>query len=173
MFESILIASDGSTHAQRAVEAGCQLALKFGSRVAIVHTVGHGQLPAGLRQMAEVEHLVEPSRPRLVAMEELPRSLVATGGADLDPSETYRTWHAIGQNILHQAVDIAKVAKISANGILSDGDPGECILHHADEVGADLIVMGRRGVSNLKGLLLGSVSQKVCQRSKVACLTVV
>ena len=36
----------------------------------------------------------------------------------------------------------------------------------------DLIVMGRRGLGDLGGLLMGSVSHKVCHLADCACLTV-
>ena len=36
----------------------------------------------------------------------------------------------------------------------------------------DLIVVGTRGLSDLKGLLMGSVSHKLGQLSKVTCITV-
>jgi nucleotide-binding universal stress UspA family protein len=39
------------------------------------------------------------------------------------------------------------------------------IIEAADEEEADLIVMGSRGVSNLRGLLLGSVAHKILQLS--------
>lgn len=39
--------------------------------------------------------------------------------------------------------------------------PARAILDAAEEAGADLIVVGTRGRGGLKGLLLGSVSQKV------------
>lgn len=41
------------------------------------------------------------------------------------------------------------------------GHPAEQIVLRADETGADLIVIGTRGQSDLKGLLLGSVSRRV------------
>jgi nucleotide-binding universal stress UspA family protein len=173
MFDHILIATDGSSHAQRAVDAGCQLAMKLTCKVSIVHVVGHGRLDPGLQQMAEAEHLVEPSRPDLIGLDELWGSLASTGNAELAQTNTYRAWQAIGQIILRQAVGTAKTAGLEVDGLLGDGDPGQCILRHATETGADLIVMGRRGMTNLQGLFLGSVSQKVCQRSEVACLTVV
>lgn len=43
------------------------------------------------------------------------------------------------------------------------GDPASEILATAEKVGADLIVIGSRGLGALKGVVLGSVSQKVAQ----------
>ena len=41
-----------------------------------------------------------------------------------------------------------------------DGDPAERILEHAEREGADCIVLGSRGLSDVKGLILGSVLRK-------------
>jgi nucleotide-binding universal stress UspA family protein len=56
--------------------------------------------------------------------------------------------------------------------MVEHGDPADQIVHAAERHHADLIVMGRRGHGDLKGLLLGSVSHKVCQLADTACLTV-
>ena len=48
----------------------------------------------------------------------------------------------------------------------------QAILDAADEYEADLVVMGSRGVSDLRGLLLGSVTHKVLQLSDRAILVV-
>ncbi len=41
------------------------------------------------------------------------------------------------------------------------GDPGESIARYAENHGFDQIVMGTRGMGDLKGLILGSVSHQV------------
>jgi len=43
------------------------------------------------------------------------------------------------------------------------GDPASEILSTAEDIGADLIVIGSRGLGVLKGVVLGSVSQKTAQ----------
>ena len=53
-----------------------------------------------------------------------------------------------------------------------EGDPARVIAEHAGLHKVDLIVMGRRGLGGLEGLLLGSVSHKVAQLAPCACLTV-
>ena len=53
------------------------------------------------------------------------------------------------------------------------GDPGESIVEVAGEEGADLIVVGRRGLSRIERLFLGSVTKKVLERSHIDVLVVV
>lgn len=48
-----------------------------------------------------------------------------------------------------------------AKTLFEAGDPARMILEVAAHVGADMIVMGKRGRGPLAGLLLGSVSQKL------------
>ena len=52
------------------------------------------------------------------------------------------------------------------------GDPASVIVNMARTRNADLIVLGRRGLGTLTGLLLGSVSHKVIQLANRPCLTV-
>ncbi|MEE8536041.1 MAG: universal stress protein, partial [Kiloniellales bacterium] len=55
---------------------------------------------------------------------------------------------------------------------LEDGDPAKAILDCAKRVEANLIVMGSRGLNDLKGLLVGSVSHKVSHLAECTCVTV-
>ena len=48
--------------------------------------------------------------------------------------------------------------------------PARALLHAAD--GADLVVVGARGIGGVKGLLLGSVSQQVVEHSPVPVVVV-
>ncbi len=52
------------------------------------------------------------------------------------------------------------------------GDAAPVILATAKECGADLIVLGSRGLSDLRGLMMGSVSHKVANLAEVTVLTV-
>jgi nucleotide-binding universal stress UspA family protein len=55
---------------------------------------------------------------------------------------------------------------------IGDGDPGANIVKYADEVGADPIVTGRRGLGDVAGLFLGSTSHGISKYAKCACLSV-
>lgn len=52
------------------------------------------------------------------------------------------------------------------------GSPGPVLLNLAEEKGADLIVMGSRGLGPLKGIFMGSVSSYIVSRSKCPVLVV-
>ncbi|MDD5418638.1 MAG: universal stress protein [Methanomicrobiaceae archaeon] len=52
------------------------------------------------------------------------------------------------------------------------GHPGDEIIQCAEEIGADLIVIGSTGKSRIKSILLGSVSSFVVMHSPVATLVV-
>ncbi|WP_027366129.1 universal stress protein [Desulfotruncus alcoholivorax] len=45
--------------------------------------------------------------------------------------------------------------------IILEGEPAETIIKYAKENGIEMIIMGRRGLGTIKGMVLGSVSYKV------------
>jgi nucleotide-binding universal stress UspA family protein len=61
---------------------------------------------------------------------------------------------------------------VKINTELLEGRPADRMLALAKRVEADLITLGSRGVGDLKGLLLGSVSHQVSQLADCTCLTV-
>lgn len=71
-----------------------------------------------------------------------------------------------GQQILVQAKAIFKQAALPVDTIVElYDDPGEMIIKIAQEQNFDLIVMGSRGLSVVKELILGSVSSKVLRHA--------
>ena len=55
---------------------------------------------------------------------------------------------------------------------VKSGHVAKCILELAEEEKADLIIMGSRGLGLLKGVFIGSVSQKVVEESKIPVMVV-
>jgi len=53
------------------------------------------------------------------------------------------------------------------------GDAAAERLIHAEEIEADLIITGRRGLSGISSLVLGSTTQRVNHLAKCATLSVV
>jgi nucleotide-binding universal stress UspA family protein len=52
------------------------------------------------------------------------------------------------------------------------GDPVKCILSMTEQEEVDVIVMGTRGLGDLQGLLVGSVSHKVSNLAPCTCIAV-
>jgi len=60
----------------------------------------------------------------------------------------------------------------NAEGKVLEGDPAHEIIKFAKEVNASLIVLGSRGLSTIRRVLMGSVSSRVVQESPIDVLVV-
>ncbi len=61
---------------------------------------------------------------------------------------------------------------LAVEEITREGHPASVIEEEAERLGADLIVIGSRGRSGLKHLLLGSIAERVVQKAPCPVLTV-
>ena len=169
MFKTILVAIDGSDAAHRALGAAIELAVKHGAQLYIVHVSLHGQTAQELERLAEVEHLVpqvaSSTKPSTVASATDSRELLSKAEHQMEVvSKT-------GDLILQRAKQRASDAGVEHVDIYStSGDCADEILDAVDETGADLVVMGRRGLGRMRRMLLGSVSNKVVQQVGCAVL---
>jgi nucleotide-binding universal stress UspA family protein len=77
-----------------------------------------------------------------------------------------------GKKLLEAAIGAAKDAGRAVSGSVEDGHPSEIILRLAESDRADLIVLGRRGISGIERFLLGGVSSSVVNHSKCDVLIV-
>jgi nucleotide-binding universal stress UspA family protein len=88
-----------------------------------------------------------------------------TEGAHLDPSEVEGRRHN-----LEEAKAFLDERGIQAETVEAQGDPGHVIVDAAK--GADLVVVGSRGLNPVQRILLGSVSSKVVHRAECDVLVV-
>ena len=75
--------------------------------------------------------------------------------------------HIVFDRIWEKLSDERKARKHVKSGHIARG-----ILEVADEEGSDIIIMGSRGLGLLKGVLIGSVSQKVIEESKIPVMVI-
>ena len=146
MIQTILVATDASTASNKAIDMAAELASKYGASLHLLHVIRQMQLPAELRNMAEVEKLIG-SRSEVMSF--------------------------VAKKILIDADARAKsfgVTDVHTESV--EGEPAMTIIDRAGAHGADLIVMGTRGLGTVKSMMLGSVSRKVSNLAGVSCLIV-
>lgn len=175
MIENILVPTDGSEHAVKAVEMAADLAGKYGARLVILHVrLRHASV-------SEVEALLEGKS----VPDELMKRIEASREAALEAaSHAYEggllfmtlpddVLDEVGGVIVDNAKTAAEAAGVSnVSTEIVNGDPADMIVAAAEHEKSDMIVMGSRGLGNVSGLLMGSVSQKVLQRTECTCVTV-
>lgn len=133
--QGVLVATDGSANAERAEAVAAAIAAGCNCKL-IVFTSSRGLPGDELRRLSHTEGDISAAR------------------------------HALIDQILQSAVQRARAAGVSdVRPISHHGDPATTIISTAEEEGADLIVMGRRGVGALSALLVGSVSQTVVNKA--------
>jgi nucleotide-binding universal stress UspA family protein len=177
MVKKILIAIDGSDHAGKAVAFGADIAAKYGAELLLVHVLLRQELPRDLQRIAEAEHLV-PGDGRAMPAAAAAGLPVADLGSYLNLADghvamTRDVLHELGEKILDNAETVARehgAGKIVKR--IEDGKPIDRILQLARSEKVDLVVTGARGLSDVKALILGSVSHKLAQMSPVTCITV-
>jgi nucleotide-binding universal stress UspA family protein len=139
----ILLATDGSSGADRAADVAAELAMATGAKLSIV-TVGDN-----------------------ISGEEIDR-LAHAEGSVADAIDTI--CNTILQQAKDR---VRKAGLLSDVVVQAGwGDPAEVLIDTARQSHADAIVMGRRGRGRLTGLLLGSVSQKVASLAPCVVIVV-
>lgn len=100
----------------------------------------------------------------------------AMGGGALFSEET---WNSLNQSLEKNAGDAiarprAALARLTANVtvVTRTGSPAEEITDAAKELGADLIVVGSRGLGGVQSAFLGSVSDRVLHLAHCPVLVV-
>jgi nucleotide-binding universal stress UspA family protein len=71
----------------------------------------------------------------------------------------------VAPKILHAAQKLLKPVKAQLTSIEEEGVPDTAIIQVAEDTGADLVVMGARGLKSVKSFLLGSVTRSVAINS--------
>ena len=141
MYRHILIPTDGSELAERAVTHGLSLAKFVGARVTVI-VVEEG-LPAWL-------------------------SYAGVAEASATYAEQIKE-HAA--SVLNRVANAAQQAGVPYDTVqVEDVQPYEVIIATARDRGCDLIVMSSRGRSGLSAMVLGSVTSKVLTHTKTPVL---
>ncbi len=174
MLKKILIATDGSEHANKAVAIGADIASKYDAEVVLVHVLMRHEISDDLKRMAQIEHLAdERGEPLATIVGAVPSGRYPAVTISQRSPEPDKMLHAIGEQLLKLAEITVRehgVAKVSHR--IEDGKPVNVIMSMIESENADMVVVGARGLTDAHALLMGSVSHKLAHLSPVTCVAV-
>jgi len=151
MISNILVAADASAASNRAIKMAAQFASQHDAELLIVHVIRDMQIPFEIKEIPELE------------------------------TDTFESFNEAREGIMRKiAESVLRDAKEKAENAgakkiktaIGTGDPATSILGFAERSKTDMIVIGTRGLSKLKGTVLGSVSRKVAYNAETSCLIV-
>ena len=174
MFNKILCPTDGSDHAYKALDLAIDMAKKYEAALVIMHVPHRSENIDALQRFAETEGLAEHVNTEINRLRSMDyRVAVATGSAFQDSGVSPRLLIEVGRHIIDGAKGHAEQRGLeNVDARLEAGDPADRILECIDKEKIDCVIMGSRGLNNLKGLFLGSVSHKVANRAPCTCIAV-
>jgi nucleotide-binding universal stress UspA family protein len=144
MFKSIVVGTDGSETAGRALAQAIQLAKNAGAMLDVVSA--YQPVPKA-RLRAEAQQ----------APEDMLWAISPSEDADIT---------------LQSAADAAATVGVETRRHPVEGDPADAILSVAERQRADLIVVGNKGMTGTARFLLGSVPNKVSHHAPCSVLIV-
>jgi nucleotide-binding universal stress UspA family protein len=144
MFSSIVVGTDGSETAGKAVLQATELARQVGAKVNLVSAY----------EPVSNQRLREERR-------EVPKDLEWMVNPREDVEAT-----------LKDAAEKLEGAGVEVDTFAREGDAADAILDVAEETNADLIVVGNKGMTGTKRFLLGSVPNKVSHHAPCSVLII-
>lgn len=146
MLKNILVALDGSDNSERALAFAIELARRFDARLTILSVYKH------------------------YSNLETTYSLVKSREA---PEAPDKTLSRLAKEFVAKAADQARQQGLEqVDTKVHRGPPARTIIEQAKKLGVDAIILGSRGLGDVTGLLLGSVSHKVTSLAECTCITV-
>ena len=144
MYRQIVVGTDGSETAAKAVGQAAELAASVGATLLVVSAF---EPVSGSRLREEASQVPDDVRWMVNPREDVDATLQA-------------------------AVELAAERGAESKTFARQGDPADAILDVAEEQGADLIVVGNKGMTGAKRFLLGSVPNKVSHHAPCSVLIV-
>jgi len=142
-YHNILVPVDGSDNALRAVDHAAALAGAADMQILLLHV-------GPLSPIRMLEAMGYPSATREEARK---------GAAEFEEARS-----AMAESLFKAARERIPEG-IQVRQIVEAGDPAQVILDEIEKLGNAVVVMGNRGLSSVREVMLGSVSNKVLHRA--------
>ncbi len=150
MEKIFIVAVDGSPAGWKAMKLAATLAKASDAAVVLAHVIPVEPVPEGLEEWSKVE------------------------GISFDEAQArVRVGRTIGDSITSEAEDRASVLGLGdVSTKVIEGNVAAELVQLASDINADMIFLGSRGLSDVQGVLLGSVSHKVSHLAPCTCVLV-
>jgi nucleotide-binding universal stress UspA family protein len=141
-FRKILVGVDGSEHSKKAVEIAVAEAKAYGAQLTIVHVIPRPTYPVA-------------------------------GSEGIDADDYFAAARNEAKAWVDSAVKLAQSKDVRAVGVIFESvSVVKAFLDYAAKDNVDLIVLGTRGLSDFKRLLIGSISSGVVNHAHCSVLVV-
>jgi nucleotide-binding universal stress UspA family protein len=154
MFKKILVAMDGSEHSLKALGTAIQIAKEFSGELTLIHVYSAAVTPI----MVPEPSTLSPTRIPIITAEEVARVADAAREA--------------GRQVLAEGEQQVKAQSVQVETMLEEGHAVQEIVRAGEEGKFDLIVIGAKGISRIRELLLGSVTDGVIHHAACPVLVV-
>jgi nucleotide-binding universal stress UspA family protein len=141
LFKKILVPLDGSKAAIAALNMACEMAKRFQSHITLLHVTSLGTI-LPVKRFEKAQHL---------SPDEIQKMIMSSREA--------------GFSILDQGQQILEGTDIPVKTILKEGYPAAEIVRIAHDRNLDLIILGARGVSQIKEFRIGRTSEQIVRNA--------
>ena len=148
----IICASDLSEGADEAIRQAGILSRDYGASLEVLHVA-----PSPDARLRGLSHLGRHPRARTVS-----------AAPDLTKVEALR--ERAREELVSRVASLTLSSPKETRVLVTEGVPAVVILHRADEIGADLIVVGGKGRTDLRMQHLGEVAEKVVRHAHLSVL---
>lgn len=174
--KTILVPTDGSEPAIKAMDLALDLALQHEASVQLMHVLLRDKEADELLRLPDIDGAGEDVMSELSRLAKTPvtpltaEELMANAVKRPAPEALLRL---LGAHVLAAAQNRAVQRGVKVDTLdLVDDAPAQAIVAAARATGADTIVMGTRGLRNIEVITFGSVSQEVCRTAPCTCVAV-
>lgn len=152
LFQKILVPLDGSEHSLRALDEGAQIAKVFSGKMTLIN--------------------VYSVQPILMPVQSGPGYTNAPIFTGPEVSKLMEAAKKSGNKILNDGEQRISATEVQVEKLLVEGHAVEEIVRIANEGNFDLVAIGARGISHIREMLLGSVTDGVIHHVHCAVLVI-
>lgn len=150
MWSCIVVGTDGSATAQEAVRQAAALAAQSGARLVVCHAYSALSTSAALAMSGGGVGV----------------------GLPLDAEAELQQQRAEAKSLLAQAVSASGADPATTSTVALPGGAADVLLRVAEDLPADLVVVGNRGMQGARRFLLSSVPNRVAHTAPCSVLVV-